>query len=194
MALAEMLRGVSGRLEQWPRAPELVVLESVMDYNIEDPISHTATAERLASQDLDGLVADLTTALAALTNHAFEQFAVVHRESAAAGEMIRVLRPGQIVVGRYRGVRLRLKRVGYGGRRMQADGTITGGTVVLDSEFDRTNANRRSLRAHELGHALGYNHVNSRVSIMNPQIGRGISDFDREAVRIAYPPRRLDLQ
>ena len=39
------------------------------------------------------------------------------------------------------------------------------------------------IRTHELGHALGYNHVESRPSIMNPRAGGGFTDFDREALR-----------
>ena len=39
---------------------------------------------------------------------------------------------------------------------------------------------------HELGHALGYNHVHSRASIMNPQIGSEPTDIDRAVARVAF--------
>ena len=45
---------------------------------------------------------------------------------------------------------------------------------------------RRLLRIHELGHALGYLHVTSRTSIMNPSIGPEPTDFDRAASKIAF--------
>jgi len=63
---------------------------------------------------------------------------------------------------------------------------------VLDNEFDRTSELRRLLRTHELGHALGYNHVKSRVSIMNPRIGPELTDFDRQVVMLAF--RRPDFR
>ena len=95
-------------------------------------------------------------------------------------------RPGQIVVGRYSGVRSLLKTIGFGGRSARTDGTIASGAIVLDSDYDRTSDLRRLLRTHELGHALGYNHVQSRASIMNPSIGPEPTDFDRMAVQIAF--------
>jgi len=47
--------------------------------------------------------------------------------------------------------------------------------------------NRRLLRTHELGHALGFNHVKSRVSIMNPRIGPEVTAFDRQVAMLAFP-------
>ena len=79
-----------------------------------------------------------------------------------------------------------MKTLGFGGRRTRKDGTISAGAILLDSEFDRTSAKRRLLRTHELGHALGYNHVHARASIMNPQIGAEPNEFDRAAATIAF--------
>ena len=81
------------------------------------------------------------------------------------------LRPGQIVVGRYTGIVTLAKTIGYGLWSEQPDGTIVGGAMYLDRDFDRDDSRRRLLRIHELGHALGYQHVQSRTSIMNPAIG-----------------------
>ena len=49
---------------------------------------------------------------------------------------------------------------------------------------------RRSLRAHELGHALGYNHVTVRLSVMNASGQIEPNDFDLKAVKLAFlrPP------
>jgi len=58
--------------------------------------------------------------------------------------------------------------------------------VFLDPRFDRTDARRRLLRIHELGHALGYNHVTRRPSIMNAMIGTEPTDFDRAAALVAF--------
>ena len=185
-ALDEMLRGSKGRLQHWTHAPELVVLLSVMDYRGEGGAESVATEAALTDAEADGLVADLTAALAILTDHTYVHFAAVHRESVAAGSQTAISRPGQIVVGRYNGVRSLVKTIGFGGRSAWADGTIASGAIVLDSDYDRTSDLRRLLRTHELGHALGYNHVQSRTSIMNPSIGPEPTDFDRMAAQIAF--------
>lgn len=44
----------------------------------------------------------------------------------------------------------------------------------------------RDLRAHELGHALGFDHVTDRTSLMNPNQIIDPTDFDRQAGSIAY--------
>jgi len=59
---------------------------------------------------------------------------------------------------------------------------ITAAAVIIDRDADRDHKQQNVIRTHELGHALGYNHVESRPSIMNPRAGGGLTDFDREAV------------
>jgi hypothetical protein len=185
-ALEEMLRGSKGRLQHWTHAPELVVLLSVMDYRGEGGAESVATDTTMTDAEVDGLVSDLTAALATLTDHKYVEFAAVRRETPAAGSRASISRRGQIVVGRYSGVRALAKTIGFGGRSAWSDGTIASGAIVLDSDYDRTSDLRRLLRTHELGHALGYNHVQSRISIMNPSIGPELSDFDRMAAQIAF--------
>jgi hypothetical protein len=184
-ALDEILRGTSGTTLRWDRVPELVVLMPVMQYEKSQGTQYRATAERLTEEEANELVADLTTALAVLTDDAFKGFAAIHRQNAAPGEMVNVMRPGQIVVARYAGVRDQLATIGFGGRSTRG-ATIRAGSIILDSDFDRTSDTRRLLRMHELGHALGYNHVQSRASIMNPKIGSEVTSFDRSAARIAF--------
>jgi hypothetical protein len=185
-ALQELLRGSDGIIKHWNQDPDLVVLDSVMLYRTGDVGSYTATSEKLTVEEVDDLVSDLTAALRLLTGNAYLRFASVHRESVAAGTDTHVLRPGHIVVGRYREVQNLLHTIGLGGTATRADGTISGAAIILDDEFDRVNAKRRLLRTHELGHALGYNHVRSRLSIMNANIGPEPTLFDREAARIAF--------
>jgi hypothetical protein len=186
-ALDEMLRGSKGQIQRWAASPELVVLGSVMDYKRGDPAEYPATSEVLSDADIDALVDDLTAALATLTGNAFRNFSTVSRVRIPAGSIVRVTQPNRIVVGRYRDVQRHLNTIGLGGRASRADGTITAAAILLDADFDQTNAARRLLRTHELGHALGYNHVQSRPSIMNPRIGPEPTDFDRLAVSIAFP-------
>jgi hypothetical protein len=169
----------------WERVPELVVLTSVMQYEKGRSTEYLATAQQLTAAEVDSLVADLTRALSVLTDDVFKGFAAVHRETAAAGATVNIMRPGQIVVARYQGVRDQLATIGFGGRSTRND-IIRAGSIILDSDFDRTRTERRLLRTHELGHALGYNHVESRVSIMNPKVGSELTDVDRAIARVAF--------
>ena len=184
-ALDEMLRGKEQRLLHWSEAPRLVVLMSVMEY-AGNGIPHVATGETLNAGEADALVADLTNALVFLTGGTHTRFTDVRQEIVPAGTSPQAASRGDIIVGRYRGVRDRLNTLGLGGRRWTSDGRITSGSILLDYEYDRTSESRHLLRAHELGHVLGYNHVTLRSSIMNPQIGSEPTEFDRQAARIAF--------
>ena len=167
--------------------PNLVVLTSVMEYRAGNSTEYVATSELMSAEDTKSLVADLTGALRLLTDNTFEQFATIQYETVPAGSSVSIVRPKQIIVGRYQGLRRLEKTIGFGGRRARRDGTIFGAAILLDSEFDRTSDTRRLLRTHELGHALGFNHVKSRLSIMNPHIGPEITSFDRQIVMLAFP-------
>lgn len=184
-AFSEMVFGGHTTALRWDRVPELVVLTSVMQYEKGRGTQYRATAQQLTGKEADALVADLTEALSVLTDDVFREFAAVRRESAAPGGVVDVMRPGQIVVARYAGVRDQLATIGFGGRSTRGD-VIRAGSIILDSDFDRASPSRRLLRAHELGHALGYNHVQSRASIMNPRIGSQPTDVDRAVARVAF--------
>jgi hypothetical protein len=185
-ALRELLRGSDGVVKHWTHAPDLVVLDSVMMYQTGEVNSYTATSKQLTTEEDDELVSDLTAALQLLTGNTFLRFATVRHESVGAGTDTRVLRPGQIVAGRYRDLQNLMHTIGLGGRASRADGRIISAAIILDDEFDRESSHRRLLRMHELGHALGYNHVQSRVSIMNPTLGPEPTAFDLEAARVAF--------
>jgi Matrixin len=114
------------------------------------------------------------------------QFSSVRYEFVPAGTTATVSRPDQIVAGRFNGLRRAVNTPGFGGRRARKDGTITAGAILLDRDFDVASTSRRLLWTHELGHALGYNHVHARASIMNPRIGTEPNEFDREAALIAF--------
>jgi hypothetical protein len=162
-----------------------------MAYQPGGDVQYMATEERVSDADVAELVRDLTDGLAILTANTFEQFSSVSREVVPAYATVSVSRPDQIVTGRFNGLRRSMKTLGFGGRRTRKDGTIMAGALLLDNEFDRSDAKRRLLRTHELGHALGYNHVRSRPSIMNPEIGAEPNAFDREAAVIAFRPPAL---
>lgn len=185
-AFDELCRTANTRLQRWTTRPSLVVLTSAMRFTSMEATEFSSTGARLSDAELDALIADLRNALALLTAGTWTEFASVEREEVPDGARITTLREGKIVVGRYDGVLTWAKTIGYGRWAEQGDGTVVGGAVYLDKDFDAASEQRRLLRTHELGHALGYLHVTSRTSIMNPSIGPEPTDFDRQAVRIAF--------
>jgi hypothetical protein len=153
-------------------------------------VEYAATGDVLGEGEADELVTDLTQALRILTNDTVTRFSDVRLETPAAGAMARIVRPGVVVVGRYRGIRELRRTIGFGGRVPGPERSISSAAVLLDSDFDRTSPQRRLLRTHELGHALGYDHIDSRPSIMNSQLGSAPTDLDRELARLAFPGPR----
>lgn len=169
----------------WVQAPELVVLASVMDYTPNGATDgYVATTHVLTPEETTQLVADLRAALPELTGGRLGDFATVKIETSTPGAVVRTFRRNQIVVGRFRGLRASTGTLGFGGRT--ASGTaITSGAVLLDHDYDMTATSRHTLRAHELGHAVGLNHVDSRKSLMNRHVGAsGLTEFDRTALVI----------
>jgi hypothetical protein len=189
-AFDEMFRATHSRLQRWTTRPRLVVVATVMNYRAISDDSYIATSEQLTGDEVNTLTSHLIEGLAMLTGGTYTTFASVEVERPAEGARTFVMRPGSVVVGRYNGVVSLASTVGFGQWAEQSDGTVTGGAMILDRDFDRDDARRRLLRIHELGHALGYRHVTSRTSIMNPSIGPEPTEFDRFAATIAFqrPP------
>jgi len=188
-AFDEMFRSANGRLQRWTTRPALVVLASVMSYR-GDADEYSATAEQMSTDEVSQMIDHLTGALSLLTGGSYTAFADVAVERPASGQRVSVTRPGAIVVGRYNGIVSFAQTIGYGRWAEEPDGSVSGGAMFLDRTFDRDDSRRRLLRMHELGHALGCLHVESRASIMNPSIGPEPTEFDRTAALIAFqrPP------
>lgn len=176
----------NGALQRWTTRPSLVVLASVMSYTSSARDEYAATAEQFTEDELAQLQMHLTEGLSILTAGTFPAFANVEIERPAAGTRVSVNRPGKIVMGRYHGIVSFANTIGYGQWATTADGSIGGGAMFLDSDFDKNDGRRRLLRIHELGHALGLMHVLQRTSVMNPSLGPDVSDFDRGAATIAF--------
>lgn len=186
----EMFRASHARLQRWTSPPRLVILGAVMEYRGASADGYTASSEQLSETEIALMREHLTEGLAALTGGSFTGFASVDVERPAAGQRVQVARADHIVVGRYNGIVTFARTIGYGSWAEAEDGTITGGAMFLDRDFDKEDGRRRLLRIHELGHALGYQHVESRRSIMNPSLGSEPTDDDRSGARIAFqrPP------
>lgn len=185
-AFDEMFRASNSRLQRWTTRPSLVVIATVMKYNAGSTERFEASTDRLTDAEVTALVSNLKEGLALLTAGTYATFTSVDIEHPASGETVNVRRVGKIVVGRYLGIRTDAQTIGYGDWAEQPDGTVVGGTMWLDRDFDRDDSRRRLLRIHELGHALGYNHVTARTSIMNPVIGPEPTSFDHDGSSIAF--------
>ena len=193
-ALREMLEGAPGRRAFWKTAPALIVLSPVLDYTNGDVLrGYQASDESLSDTDLNLIALELTEAIQELTDGAFDSFRSISVETVAPGTTVKVFRPGAIVVARYHRLRSKTGNIGYGGRSTRND-TINGAVMMLDADFDRESQHRFVLRTHELGHALGYHHVESRPSVMNPRMSSGITEFDRNAIRFASRPLHAEMK
>jgi hypothetical protein len=185
VAFDEMFRTANARLQRWTTRPVLVVLASVMSYRMPAD-EYLATSQQMSDDEVSLLIAHLTEGLSLLTGGTYASFERVDIERPASGTRALVTRPGMIVVGRYNGILTFAQTVGYGRWAESPDGSVNGGAMFLDSGFDKDDARRRLLRIHELGHALGYLHVESRSSIMNPSLGPEPTEFDRAAAIVAF--------
>jgi hypothetical protein len=184
-AFDEMFRSTNSQLQRWTQRPSLVVLGSVMEYRSAGD-TYEATGEQLSDEEVTLMVLQLTEGLVLLSGNTYTSFSSIDVERPAAGTRVTALRTNKIVVGRYNGIVTFAHTIGYGQWATLSDGSIGGGAMFLDRDFDRNDSRRRLLRIHELGHALGYQHVESRTSIMNPSIGPEPNDFDRSAAIIAF--------
>ena len=189
-AFDEMFRTENARLQRWTARPSLVVVATTMVFRSTDDDNFQATAEQMSDDEVNQLVAHVTEGLTMLTANTFTSWASVEVERPSNGDRVSVARTGRIVVGRYSGISAIANTIGYGRWSETSDGTVVGGAMYLDRDFDRDDPRRRLLRIHELGHALGYQHVKSRPSIMNPALGPEPTDFDRAGAVIAFqrPP------
>src|SRR5262245_31367207 len=189
-AFNQLARGTNERLQRWTTRPALVVVVPVMHYSDSVDDGFVATSDKMTDVEASSLASDLADALTLLSGGAYTRFESTTLERPAAGDTVSVKRPGKVVVGRYYSMPTMDGTIGLATWFEQSDGTVNGGVVFLDEPFDHNDNRRRLLRFHELGHALGYRHVTSRTSIMNPVIGPEPTDFDRDAGMIAYqrPP------
>ena len=192
----QMCRAGAGPLRRWDTAPKLVVIDAVLQFTSASDSTYTATAERLSPSERDGLVADLTWGLPQVTGDTFRAFSAVTTESPETGAQVSFFsREGTIVAARFLGLQAATGYWGYG-RWASRSSVVVAGAVMVDRNFDAAaGVNLRSLRVHEMGHALGYDHVamSTRASFMNSSGVILPNVFDRDATRLAFlrPPGSL---
>ncbi len=188
-AFDEMFR--VSQLLRWTAAPPLRIQTRALQFVGVNDADATALDDEMTDAEYARLVDDLQWALPQLTGGRFTEFASVTRERAAVGALVHILNPGAISIARVVGLTAGTGYWGYSRWSPQTTGAVTAGECMLDRDFERSGSPfLRSLRSHELGHALGYNHVTVRASVMNSAARIEPNDFDRDASRIAFqrPP------
>jgi len=188
-AFDQMFRA-AGRLQRWVSSPRLSIQTTVLQFTNVGDEEYVATDTVMTDEETELLTEDLAWGLPLLTDGRIS-FASQARETAESGASVRVVRPGEIVVARFTGLLEATGFWGYGRWASDGAGRIQGGIVMLDADFDSSGSEfRRSLRVHELGHALGYNHVTARPSVMNASARLEPNEFDLNGARIAFlrPP------
>ena len=188
-AFDQMFRS-SGRFLRWTSAPPLVILTRAVQYpGTTSASAATVLPDELTADELQALARDLSDGFVALTDQQLGGFSSVTFETPAVGSQVNVMRTGFILVARSRGLTLGTGYWGYSRWASNASGVVVGGNCMLDEDFDGgPSLYRRSLRMHELGHALGYNHVspNVRASVMNQAANIEPNAWDLQAVHIAF--------
>jgi hypothetical protein len=182
----QMIRD-GGLLRRWTAAPALVIVDAVLQFTSVSDSTFTALNERLTPEETASIAADLAWGLPQVTGNTFSAFASVTVESPAPGASVSFFsREGLIVVARFRGLSQGTGYWGYG-RSARRDSSVVAGAILIDRDFDAARGPYvRSLRVHEMGHALGYCHVTRRQSFMNSSAVYEPNDFDRDATRIAF--------
>lgn len=180
-----------GVLRRWVAAPRLVVQQRVLQFTNVNDEQFVSTAATMGDADARDLVTDLTWALPQLTGGLWSSFADVRFETAAEGATVPIVRPGVVFVARFQGLSAGSSFNGYTRWWWNGGGELLQAAMMLDNSFETSGSPfRRSLRSHELGHAMSYTHVTTLTSVMNSNGRVEPTPFDRDGARFVFqrPP------
>lgn len=192
-AFNEMYR--RDRLQRWTSQPALRIVSNVLDFTStsDTDFRTTATAEALTPAEIQSVIDDLAYGLPLLTAGTYASFATISTIPVATGDDVTMLVEGSITFARCRGLTAARNSSGLGQWSYRTDDSIAAGMLCVDRDFELSNSSvGGGVRLHELGHALGAQHVTSLDHVlMNPVISvNDVTDWDRSAARIAFqrPP------
>ena len=185
--------GREGILRRWVNAPSLVIERAALEFTRTGAPSYSATGNLMSEDEAARLVEDLRWALGELSGGAFRDFANVRITATPATGTVETQQAGAVFVARYDGLEPKTKFAGYTSWSWNGSGHMVRASMMLDRGYDATapSLSRRALRAHEMGHALGWMHLEDRTSVMNPRNPSLPTDFDRMGATIAF--NRLPL-
>lgn len=181
LAFDQMYRH-SGALTRWIETPRLVLQRRVLQIS---GANYTATSEVMTDGQASDLLSTLVAALPVLSGGRFPAFANQSSETANPGDTVTMTRTGDIVVAHVKGL-VAAGAAGRGSWSTDSRSVVRGGYLIVDRDLDISSAGRRSTRAHELGHALGYNHVTARESVMNTPSAVEPNGWDRDSSYVAF--------
>ncbi len=176
-------------LQRWTSVPALRIISNVVEFNQAGP-TYTVTGQALTAAELASITADLSYGLPLLTGSVFQTFSSITTLPISSGT-VTLLVEGSITFARCSGLAAARNSAGYGQWQFRTDDVVTGGMLCIDRDFDLSeSAVGRGVRLHELGHALGYQHVLRATKdkvLMNPSIEiNDVAPWDRDAARIAF--------
>jgi hypothetical protein len=184
-AFDEMCR--RNMLLRWTTTPQLRVHTRTFQFASLEETTLTAIDDQMSDDEYNGLVQDLTWALPQLTGQQFTAFASITKQSLPPNASTSLRNDREITVARVAGLTSATGYWGYSRWRFMNDGTVIAGLTMLDANFERSGSPfQRALRSHELGHALGYDHVTSGASVMNANARLEPTAFDTLATRVAF--------
>jgi hypothetical protein len=182
-AFDEMFRGfAAGVLTRWVDPPGLVIERSLLD-EWDDSM---ATEAQLTDAEIGAAVSQMSAMLSELSGGVFQTFRSIEVVSTLPDMPLELKRSGAITMVHYTtpGVDSDGSRFcGRGGPSYNSTFIVSSGTIWLDRRWADCNP---TTAGHELGHALGYNHVTSARSIMNAPSAPMLTDFDHEAALVAF--------
>jgi hypothetical protein len=176
-------------LRRWTADPSLIVLTNVVEYDgvAYDPL---VTDRRVPDADFGCLVSGVQRAIAPMSDNVMT-FKKVDVVSPPAGSRFSIpgTTEGTIVVAVARGLSANGRASAFAGIRPEV---LVRGVVWVSAEnFPLCGSTAARVYPHELGHALGYQHVTLEASVMSGiQPTSALTGFDRDAIRIVYqrPP------
>jgi len=182
-------RATAVGLRRWTENPSLIVLANVVEYDgvAYDPI---VTDRRVADADFACLLDGVQRAIAPMSDNVMT-FRAVDVVSPPAGSRFSIpgTSEGTIVVAVAHGLSATGRAAPFAGLRPEV--LVRGVVWVSADNLPLCGSTAARVYPHELGHALGYQHVMLEASIMSGiQPSSALTAFDRDAIRIVYqrPP------
>lgn len=182
-------RSTATGLRRWTTNPSLVVLRNVLEY---DGVNYVplVTDRQVSEADFNCMVDGVQRAIAPMSDSTLT-FKKVNVLSPLAGSRFSVpgTAEGTIVLAAARGVQANGRAAAFAG--VQPDVLVRGVVWITADNLPLCGSTAARVFPHELGHALGYQHVTLEPSVMSGiDPTSALTAFDREALRIIYqrPP------